>query len=263
MIENTVSERPWPEPAEQHDRAPVALVTGGTRGIGLAISEALARSGHTVIMNFRNDRERANQALNQVRKHNAAAEIMQADVGDDAEVKRVFAEIRREFGPLDAFVSNAGVTSDGFALMMSPRRWETVIGANLTGAFGCVRAAARSMASRHHGAIVAVASTSAINAPVGQANYAASKAGLVAALRVLAKELGPYGVRANAVLPGFIDTDMTRSMSSSDLEQQLGMIPLGRIGKPQEVAETVSFLLSPAAAYITGSTLVIDGGLTA
>lgn len=240
---------------------PIVLVTGGTRGIGLAISESLARSGHRVLMNYRSNTEQAAAALEKVRGHHAGAETIRADVSDPAAVDQMFRAVR-QFGPLDGFVSNAGITADGFAVMMSPAKWDSVVATNLTGAFGCLRAAARAMAGRRRGALVAVASTSAVNAPAGQANYAASKAGLVAAVRVLAKEVGPYGVRANAVLPGFVDTDMTRTMPDKDLQRYLSGVPLGRIGTGADVAPAVSFLLSEAASYITGATVVIDGGLT-
>ncbi len=242
--------------------APVAMVTGGTKGIGLAISESLARSGHTVVMNYRSDEAQAATALEQVRALHPGAELLRADVSDPAEVDAMFRTVRTEFGTLDRFVSNAGITADGFAVMMSHAKWASVVDTNLTGAFACLRAAARTMAARRAGSLVAVASTSAVNAPAGQANYAASKAGLVAAVRVLAKELGPYGVRANAVLPGFVDTGMTRTMPEKDLTRYLAGVPLGRIGTCADVAPAVAFLLSDAAAYITGSTVVVDGGLT-
>ena len=242
--------------------ASVALVTGGTKGIGLAISESLARSGHTVVMNYRSDATQAAAALARIQALAPRSGLIQADISDPGEVDRMFRTVRRDFGHVDRFVSNAGITADGFAVMMSPSKWDAVLSTNLTGAFGCLRSAARLMAARRHGALVAVASTSAINAPAGQANYAASKAGLVAAVRVLAKELGPYGVRANAVLPGFVDTSMTRAMPEKDLNRYLSGVPLGRIGTGADVAPAVSFLLSDAAAYITGSTVVVDGGLT-
>ncbi|GAA1428042.1 3-oxoacyl-[acyl-carrier-protein] reductase [Microlunatus lacustris] len=242
--------------------APVAMVTGGTKGIGLAISEHLARTGHTVVMNYRSDESQAAAALAQVRALHPGAELLRADVSEPDQVDAMFRTVRTEFGTLDHFVSNAGITADGFAVMMSHSKWGAVVDTNLTGAFACLRAAARTMAARRSGSLVAVASTSAVNAPAGQANYAASKAGLVAAVRVLAKELGPYGVRANAVLPGFVDTGMTRTMPEKDLNRYLAGVPLGRIGTCADVAPTVAFLLSDAAAYITGSTVVVDGGLT-
>lgn len=242
--------------------APVAAVTGGTRGIGLAIADALARSGHTLVLNYRSDVARAEAAAESLRAHGCDVHLVPADVSDPGDVDRFFREIRREIGPLDKFVSNAGITADGFAVMMSQPKWDSVIATNLTGAVSCLRTAARSMAGRRRGALLAVASTSAVNAPPGQSNYAASKAGLVAATRVMAKELAPYNVRLNAILPGFIDTDMTRAVPAEELAQHRERIPLGRLGSASDIGPAAAFLLSDDAAYITGATLTIDGGLT-
>ena len=240
----------------------VALVTGATKGIGHAIAADLAKAGATVLMNYRRDEARAREALEQVTEHGKAA-LVRGDVADAAEVNRMFAVIRREHGRLDAFVNNAGITADGYALMMGDAKWRSVIDTNLTGAFLCSRAAGRLMAQQKSGAIVAVASTSGINAPAGQANYAASKAGLLAMVRVLAKEMGGYGVRVNAVIPGFVDTAMTRAMPRAELDEHLARVPLGRIGQPADVASVVRVLLDPeTAGYITGTSVVVDGGVT-
>lgn len=240
----------------------LALVTGGTRGIGLAISRHLAAGGCRVLLNYRSDLESAKRGLEQIREAGGEAELVQCDVSDSEAAAKMFALIRREYGQLDHFVSNAGITDDGYGIMMSPKKWQSVIDTNLNGAFGCIRSAARQMSARRSGSIVAIASTSAVNAPAGQSNYAASKAGLVAAIRVLAKEVGQFGVRVNAVLPGFVETAMTRTVPGDQLQQHLDHVPLGRIAVADDVAPAVSFLLSDAASYITGSTLTIDGGLT-
>jgi 3-oxoacyl-[acyl-carrier protein] reductase len=238
------------------------LVTGATKGIGLAVALDLAAAGATVLMNHRRDAATAKKALEEVRAVHPAAELLQADVSDPGEVDRLFRTVRSEFGRLDALVSNAGITADGFAVMMGESKWRSVIDTNLTGSFLCLRAAGRLMVSRRSGSIVAMASTSGLNAPAGQANYAASKAGLLAVVRVLAKELGGYGVRANAVVPGFVDTAMTRGMPRAQLDEHLARVPLKRIGRGSDVAPVVRFLLSDAAAYVTGTAVVVDGGMT-
>lgn len=241
----------------------IALVTGATRGIGLAVSVELAKAGATVLVNYRRDLERAKEALRLVAEHQPDAALVQGDVADPADVARMFGHIRADYGRLDALVNNAGVTADGFALMMGDAKWRSVLDTNLTGAFLCCRAAGRLMVRQKRGAIVAVASTSALNSPPGQVNYAASKAGVLALVRVLAKEMGGYGVRVNAVVPGFVDTAMTRGMPRAELDAHLARVPLGRIGQPEEVASVVRFLLChEVAAYVTGTAVVVDGGMT-
>ncbi|GAA1594624.1 3-oxoacyl-[acyl-carrier-protein] reductase [Kribbella hippodromi] len=240
----------------------VVLVTGATKGIGLGIAKDLAATGARVLLSYRRDLEQAKQALDEVRELQPRAELIQADVAVPAEVDRMFRRIRTEHGRLDGLVSNAGIANDGYALMMGEQKWRSVVETNLTGSFLVCRAAARLMAVQRSGAIVAVASTSGVNAPAGQANYAASKAGLLALARVLAKELGSYGVRVNAVIPGFVDTAMTRSMPQDQLTAFVERVPLGRIGTPADVAPVVRFLLGAESAYVTGASVVIDGGLT-
>jgi len=239
-----------------------ALVTGATKGIGAAIARDLAAHGARVMLNYRRDTEQAKDTLASVQELQPDASLVQGDVSDPAEVDRMFKQVRAEAGRLDLFVNNAGVTADGYALMMGESKWRSVLDTNLDGAFHCCRAASRLMARQRSGAMVAVASTSALSAPQGQANYAASKAGLLALVRVLAKELGTYGVRVNAVVPGFVDTAMTRAMPQEQLDAYTEHIPLGRVGEPEEVAPVVRFLLSDEAAYVTGTTVVADGGLT-
>lgn len=239
-----------------------ALVTGGTRGLGLAISQELAGRGATVLLNYRSDTAAAEQALADVREIQPDAALVPGDIGDAESVDRIFRDIRKEYGRLDMLVSNAGITDDGYALMMSDRKWRQVLDTNLGGSFLICRAAGRLMMAQRAGSIVAIGSTSGIAAPAGQANYAAAKAGLLALVRVLAKELGPYGVRVNSVVPGFVETAMTRAMPQDQLAGHIERTPLRRIGRPDEIAATVGFVLSDDASYLTGASLVVDGGLT-
>ena len=240
----------------------VVLVTGASRGIGLGIACGLAKAGAQVVMNYRSDAQRAEEALEHVRALSPTATLFQADIAVPKDVTAMFRHIQQTYGRLDGLVQNAGITADGYALMMGDEKWQRVIDTNLSGAFACLRAAGRMMTRQRSGAIVAVASTSAVSAPAGQANYAASKAGLLATVRVLAKELGPSNIRVNGVVPGFVETAMTRAMPAGRLNEYLEHIPLRRIGQPEEVADLVLFLLSAESRYITGASLVIDGGMT-
>jgi 3-oxoacyl-[acyl-carrier protein] reductase len=239
----------------------IALVTGATKGIGLAIAADLAQAGAKVLMNYRRDAEQAKHALESVREISPDAELMQADIADPSDVDRMFRQIRTDYGRLDGFVNNAGVTADGFAVMMGEAKWRKVIDTNLTGAFFCMRAAGRLMASQKSGAIVAVASTSGISAPAGQANYAASKAGVAAFTKSLAKELAGKGITVNAVAPGFIETEMVSNIPDKVKNKLLEQIPLKRFGTAEEVARAVVYIVSSDGDYITGAELSINGGL--
>jgi 3-oxoacyl-[acyl-carrier protein] reductase len=240
----------------------VALVTGATRGIGLAIARELAAQGAWIFLNHRRDTDRAKEALREVQELCPDAELVRADISSAEEVDRMFREVRNTAGRLDHLVCNAGVTADGYALMMGEQKWRGVLETNLSGPFLCCRAAGRIMMRQRSGSMVVIGSTSGTAAPAGQANYAASKAGALAMARVLAKELGEYRIRVNVVIPGFVDTAMTRSMPQDRLKEQLAHVPLGEVGTPEQVAPAVRFLLSDEAGYITGSSVVVDGGLT-
>jgi 3-oxoacyl-[acyl-carrier protein] reductase len=220
----------------------VALVTGGTRGIGASIAERLKADGYKVATLGRSGGD------------------VQADVADPAAVQAAFDEVRERFGPVLILVNNAGVTADGLAIRMPDDDWARVIDTNLNGAFNCTKRGLEDMLKARWGRIVNVSSISAERGNSGQANYAASKAGLLGFTRVVAKEMGKRNITSNAVTPGFIETEMTAELPAKELA---AAIPAARIGQPEEVAAAVAFLVSDQAAYINGATLAVDGGLGA
>jgi 3-oxoacyl-[acyl-carrier protein] reductase len=234
----------------------VALVTGGSRGIGAAICRELGRAGARVAVNYRSGREGAEEV---------AAEIggvaAQGDVADSGESQALIERVEAELGDLDILVNNAGITRDTLIARMSDEDWELVLDTNLRGAFNTSRAVARKMLRRRSGVIVNLTSVVALHGNPGQANYAASKAGIVGLTKALARELGVRGVRVNAVAPGYIDTALTDVLSEEIRGRILANTPLGRLGEPEDVAGAVRFLCSDEAAFVTGEVLLVDGGL--
>lgn len=242
------------------------LVTGGSRGIGRAICLALADLEMPVFVNYARQRDAALQTCAALADAGATGIPVHADVADQEQVTRMFAEIREQGYWVHTLVNNAGIVADNIAATMSGEQWRGVLSTNLDGAFYCCRAAMGSMTVRKGGRIINVSSVSGLQAQVGQVNYAASKAGVLAMTRGMALELGRYNVRVNAVAPGFIDTEMLDQVRSTErgaqmLAQPGQHIPLGRLGQPEEVAGVVRFLCSKAAGYITGQVIVVDGGL--
>jgi 3-oxoacyl-[acyl-carrier protein] reductase len=235
----------------------VAVVTGSTRGIGRAIAASLAEAGATVAVVGR-DLERAGQAAAEL---GGSAKGFACDVGDVAQAARLIADVEGAFGRVDILVNNAGLTRDNLLLRMKDEEWDTVLDTNLRGAFATTRAAVRGMMKRRWGRIINIASVVGLTGNKGQANYAASKAGLVGFTKSVAKELGARNVLANVVAPGLIETDMTAAMPAEAREAMAGQIPLERMGTAADVAGAVVFLASDHAAYITGQVLVVDGGM--
>lgn len=235
----------------------VALVTGSTRGIGRAVANALAASGARVAVVGR-DKGNAESVAASV---GAGAAGFACDVADTAAVTQLVADVEREFGFIDVLVNNAGLTRDNLVMRLKDEDWDTVMNANLRGAFAAIRAASRGMIKRRSGRIINMASVVGLNGNKGQANYAASKAGLIALTKSVAKELGSRNILVNAIAPGFIETEMTAAMTPDARAALTGLIPLERLGKPDDVAAAVVFLASDHASYITGQVIVVDGGM--
>ncbi|HEX5436848.1 MAG TPA: 3-oxoacyl-[acyl-carrier-protein] reductase [Gemmatimonadaceae bacterium] len=236
----------------------VALVTGSTRGIGRAIAGALASAGATVAVTGR-DQQRAEAVAAELGR---GAVGMAADITETEQVARLVSEVEARCGSLDILVNNAGVTRDNVLVRLRDEDWDAVLNANLRGAFAAIRAATRGMMKRRWGRIINITSVVGMVGNRGQANYAASKAGLIGLTKAVAKELASRNVLVNAVAPGFIESDMTAAMTAEARTAMQGMIPLGRLGRPEDVAAAVAFLASEQAAYITGQLFVVDGGMT-
>jgi 3-oxoacyl-[acyl-carrier protein] reductase len=251
-----VSERTAPEGGR-----PVALVTGGSRGIGRAVVTRLARDGYDVAFCFRSASDAAEEVVKEAGEAGARVLAREVDVADAAACRAFVAETEDELGPLAAAVTCAGVTRDRPLVLMKDEEWRQVLSTNLDGTFHICRAATFSFMKRRRGALVTMSSVAGVYGSPSQANYSASKAGIIGFTKALAKEYGKYQVRANVVAPGFITTDMTAAVSEAQRKKYLAGIPLTRFGAPGEVADLVSFLVSDRAAYITGQVIGIDGGL--
>jgi 3-oxoacyl-[acyl-carrier protein] reductase len=239
----------------------VALVTGGGRGIGRAVSLALAQAGADVAVAVGSDLDAAKTVAEEIRALGRRSLARRADVASYAEAEALVAATTAELGGLDILVNNAGVTRDGLLMRMSEADWDTVLDVNLKGTFNCTRAAIRGMVKQRGGRIVNVTSIMGLAGNAGQANYAASKAGIIGFTKSVAREVGSRGITCNAVAPGWIETRMTETLPEAIAQQVLKQIPLGRLGRPEDVAGVVAFLCSDVAAYVTAQVLVVDGGL--
>ncbi|MDP1992448.1 MAG: 3-oxoacyl-ACP reductase FabG [Syntrophales bacterium] len=236
----------------------IAVVTGGSRGIGRAIAVELASHGYEVMITYKANDEAAAETLRLIREAGGSGEALKFDVGNADETEVKLTELLARLERIDVLVNNAGVTADGLFMMMPREDWNTVINTTLNGFYNMTKPILRKMMRKKRGSIVSLSSVSALVGNRGQANYAAAKSGLIAASRVLAAEVARLGVRVNVVAPGLIETDMTSGLPMENIKQ---MIPMARIGRPEEVAKVVRFLCSDDASYITGQVISVNGGM--
>jgi 3-oxoacyl-[acyl-carrier protein] reductase len=239
----------------------VAVVTGGTRGIGLAIAHRLAADGFDLMISYRGDEEKANEAAKSLADSGRTVDIFASDVSNADQAGALIERTMDKFGRIDALINNAGITRDTLMMRMSEDDWDAVIHTNLKGAFLTSKAAMRPMLRQRSGRVVNITSVVGLVGNPGQANYASAKAGLIGLTKSMAKEVGSRGITVNAVAPGFIETRLTDVLPEDLKEMLLKQTPLGRFGSPDDVAGAVSFLVSDSAAFITGHVLTVDGGL--
>lgn len=239
----------------------VALITGASRGIGRAIALSLSAAGAAVAVNYAGNDAAAEAVRSEIIKNGGRAIIIKADVSDAAAVDTMIEKVIAEYGTIDILINNAGITKDTIVARMKQQDWTAVINTNLSGVFNCCKPAAKLMMKKRAGKIVNMASVVGLTGNIGQANYAAAKAGVIGFTKSLARELAARGITVNAVAPGFISTDMTAVLSDKARENILNGIPLKKMGSPEDVADAVLFLVSGRADYITGQVINVDGGM--
>lgn len=239
----------------------IALITGAGRGIGRAIAIALAKESAEVVINYNGSEERAKEVKQTIEENGGKASIYKCNVSDFVACEAMIKDIVKEYGHLDILVNNAGITKDGLIMKMKEEDFDSVLNVNLKGTFNTIRHSARQMLKQRSGKIINISSVSGILGNVGQANYAASKAGVIGLTKTMARELGSRGITVNAIAPGFVDTEMTEVLSEEIRENACKQIILGRFGKPEDIANTAVFLASDKADYITGRVISVDGGM--
>lgn len=239
----------------------VALVTGASRGIGKAIAIALASNGATVIVNYNGSKQRAEEVVNEIVNAGGKAEAIGCNISDFNACEEMIKNVLDSYGKVDILVNNAGITKDNIIMRMSEQDFDDVLNTNLKGTFNTIRHLSRSFLKNKSGKIINISSVSGVLGNAGQANYSSSKAGVIGLTKSVARELSSRGICVNAVAPGFVETEMTKAMPENVLESAKNSIPLGRIGQVEDIANTVVFLASPYADYITGQVICVDGGM--
>lgn len=239
----------------------IAVVTGASRGIGRAIALELASRGAFVVVNYNGSKDRAEEVKKEIEAAGGKAEVYQCNVSDFEKCQAFIQDVIKTYGRLDILVNNAGITRDGLLMKMSEADFDSVIETNLKGTFNTIRFASRQMLKQRSGRIINMSSVVGIAGNAGQANYASSKAGVIGLTKAVARELASRGITVNAIAPGFIETEMTEVLSDAAKEASVAQIPLGRFGKPEDIAKTAAFLASDDAGYITGQVIQVDGGM--
>lgn len=240
----------------------IALVTGGTRGIGRATSIALARTGATVAINYKHNDTAAEALYQEISAQGLNCRLYKCDITDAAQTDQMVTNIENELGNISILVNNAGLANQSFLMLTSSEKWDQLLATNLTGTFNITKRVIKSMISQKYGRIINISSISAIKGTAGNSCYSATKAALLGFSRSLAVEVGRYNILVNTVLPGLIETDMTATQPQGFVQENIARTPLGRIGRPQEIADVITFLASEQASFITGQALVVDGGLS-
>ena len=239
----------------------IAVVTGASRGIGRAIALELASRGAFVVVNYNGSKDRAEEVKKEIEAAGGKAEVYQCNVSDFEKCQAFIQDVIKTYGRLDILVNNAGITRDGLLMKMSEADFDSVIETNLKGTFNTIRFVSRQMLKQRSGRIINMSSVVGIAGNAGQANYASSKAGVIGLTKAVARELASRGITVNAIAPGFIETEMTEVLSDAVKEASVAQIPLGRFGKPEDIAKTAAFLASDDAGYITGQVIQVDGGM--